>query len=385
MKLFRVIAMSNKEPTDKNVCWLDTRNGQYKLKFWRDFGWADIYRDLHLNPDDYLSKLDASRLYQPKGTYVLPSELLGYYTKEETYSKEEIETLVHDVASFEIKVVEELPEVGEKNTIYLVPSKQSKDNTIYSDTLFYDDKILINEEESNSKDEYLWIGDKWELIGTTKLDLTSYATKQWIEDKDYINTTQLNDVILNKITKEQADTWYQPIGDYALNSSIPTKVSQLVNDAGYLTTIPEEYLTSTELSTTLQNYATTTQLNDKVDKVEGKSLISDTEIQRLSSVTNYNDSELRNSINNLNSTKADKTQLNGLASEEWVNKQGFITSIPSEYVTEEELNSKNYVNNSQLNTKVLEILINLGIIINTNAITDTTTLYANSILTNKLY
>lgn len=125
MKLFRVIAMSNKEPTDKNVCWLDTRNGQYKLKFWRDFGWADIYRDLHLNPDDYLSKLDASRLYQPKGTYVLPSELLGYYTKEETYSKEEIDNKINKIL-----------DILEASSIFVDSDAITDNSVITSSTIF---------------------------------------------------------------------------------------------------------------------------------------------------------------------------------------------------------------------------------------------------------
>lgn len=53
-----------------------------------------------------------------------------------------------------IEVVTELPETGEANVIYLVP-KQTED-------------------ENNVFDEYIWINDDWELIGTTDVDLSGY-------------------------------------------------------------------------------------------------------------------------------------------------------------------------------------------------------------------
>lgn len=43
----------------------------------------------------------------------------------------------------------------------------------------------------------------------------------------------------------------QPKGDYALKSEIPTKTSELTNDSGFLTSIPSEYVTDTELSNAL--------------------------------------------------------------------------------------------------------------------------------------
>lgn len=48
--------------------------------------------------------------------------------------------------------VEELPEIGEKNKIYLVPAK---DGTF---------------------DEYYWTGEKWEVMGNVAIDLADYPT-----------------------------------------------------------------------------------------------------------------------------------------------------------------------------------------------------------------
>ena len=60
----------------------------------------------------------------------------------------------------------------------------------------------------------------------------------------------------------------------------------------------------------LKNYVKTTEMNtaleNKVDKVPGKSLISDTEITRLASVDNYNDTAIKTDI----AKKADTTTVN---------------------------------------------------------------------------
>lgn len=51
-----------------------------------------------------------------------------------------------------IEVVTELPETGEANVIYLVPKE--------------------TEDENNVFDEYLYINDEWELIGSTAIDIS---------------------------------------------------------------------------------------------------------------------------------------------------------------------------------------------------------------------
>lgn len=53
------------------------------------------------------------------------------------------------------KVVDTLPESGEDNVIYLIPSADSED--------------------TNVKDEYMWIENKWEKIGSSKTSLDGYV------------------------------------------------------------------------------------------------------------------------------------------------------------------------------------------------------------------
>ena len=98
----------------------------------------------------------------------------------------------------------------------------------------------------------------------------------------------------------------------------------------------------------LSGYATKDELNNKVDKVSGKSLIADSEITRLASVTNYNDTEIRNVLNNKANVSAIPTKTSQLT-----NDSGFLTgytesdpTVPSHVkaITQADINKWN--NNS---------------------------------------
>lgn len=62
-----------------------------------------------------------------------------------------------------IEVVDELPETGVEGTIYLLPASDP--------------------EEGNYYEEYIWLDDAWELIGTTQVDLSQYYTKTEADQK----------------------------------------------------------------------------------------------------------------------------------------------------------------------------------------------------------
>ena len=50
--------------------------------------------------------------------------------------------------------------------------------------------------------------------------------------------------------------------------NIPTKTSQLTNDSGYLTSIPDEYVTETKLNSAISGKANTSDLNNYYTKTE---------------------------------------------------------------------------------------------------------------------
>lgn len=102
-----------------------------------------------------------------------------------------------------------------------------------------------------------------------------------------------------------------------------------------------------------------TALAGKVDKVEGKSLIADSEIARLANVSNYSDTEVRGLISQ-NATDIDNiekaieeiviptkvTDLTDAAdyvTDTELEGKGYLTEIPADYVTETELTGKGYL------------------------------------------
>lgn len=67
---------------------------------------------------------------------------------------------------------------------------------------------------------------------------------------------------VSQLTNDSGYITNTVLSDYALKSELPTKTSELQNDSGYLTSIPDNYVTSDELSTV----ATTGNYNDLTNK-----------------------------------------------------------------------------------------------------------------------
>lgn len=108
---------------------------------------------------------------QPKGNYALESEipdvsnfitntvddLVNYYLKSETFTKQEVNNLISAITTMDIQVVQTLPtEDISTTTIYLVPKATAGANDAY--------------------DEYIYVSNAWEHIGSTEVDLTNYVT-----------------------------------------------------------------------------------------------------------------------------------------------------------------------------------------------------------------
>ena len=152
----------------------------------------------------------------PDGSKAVNIDLTKYAIKTEV--TQEIAQAVSGIKSFEAKVVAELPEGGQAGILYLVANE--------------------DEEEQNAYDEYLWINNKYEKLGTRSIDLSQYALK----------------------------------------SELPTKLSQLTNDSGFQT--------SAQVVTIVDG-----KIVNKVDKVSGKQLsIEDyttAEKQKLAGLNNY--------------------------------------------------------------------------------------------------
>ena len=142
------------------------------------------------------------------------------------------------------------------------------------------------------------------------VDLSIYQTK---EDTTLETDNKTVSGAINELNEKIGNTSGNiDLSDYALKSEIPTvptKVSELQNDKGYLTNVPSEYITETELNA--KGYLTEHQdISNKADRSEIPTRIS-----------------------------------------QLTNDSNFLTTIPSEYVTETELNTKGYLTQQDISDK----------------------------------
>ena len=85
----------------------------------------------------------------------IATALANYMTESEV--DDAIAKAVTEAAHITFEAVDELPETGVPNVIYLVPNGKTG---------------------SNVKDEYMWIDGAWEPLGSTEVDLSGYWSKQ---------------------------------------------------------------------------------------------------------------------------------------------------------------------------------------------------------------
>ena len=194
-------------------------------------------------------------------------------------------------------------------------------------------------------------GDYEDLINKPTIpDITGLATETYVDNKvaDYTKTVDLADVATTGSYNDLADKPTIPSLDgYAKTSEIPNKVSELENDSNYLSSIPEEYVTETELSA--KGYLTEHQdISGKVDKVEGKSLISDTEIARLATVDNYDDTDIKAEIAKKADTTAIPSKVSVLENDSKYQTESDVTTTLTDYAT------KTYVGEQIANSEHLK-------------------------------
>lgn len=81
------------------------------------------------------------------------------------YTKSEVDGLISAISTMDLQVVQELPtEDISTTTIYLVPTASAQTNNAY--------------------DEYIYVSNNWEFIGTTQADLTGY-----VKNTDYATSS----------------------------------------------------------------------------------------------------------------------------------------------------------------------------------------------------
>lgn len=135
-----------------------------------------------------------------------------YYTKSETYTQEEIRNLIAGVSTLDIQTVSILPvENISTTTIYLLETNGIDETNIY--------------------EEYIYVNNKWELIGTTKVDLSQYVTNeifnsvsQALWQKTLANETALENAKLSFVNKNYTKINYE--GKILKRNYSPTTISK---------------------------------------------------------------------------------------------------------------------------------------------------------------
>ena len=88
----------------------------------------------------------------------------------DTYTKEEIDSMISQLKQFEMEVVDSLPSTNIKqNCLYFVPRGAPGLDAYY---------------------EYIYVNGKWEFVGSTEVDLTNYwtidETMEYVEANKYV-------------------------------------------------------------------------------------------------------------------------------------------------------------------------------------------------------
>ena len=219
-----------------------------RVKFWDDIsqswqyadydtGGTSNYTDLTNKPSINGHKLNGNQTaeqldLQRKGNYLTEHQSLVDYAKktelptktsqlanDSNYQNDKqvqntVNQAIKSVTQFTYEKVSALPLTGVKGKIYLVTSTETTDKNIY--------------------DEYIWVDTTFELIGTTKIDLSGYVTDTQLEEK---LKTKLNTTDISEWAKAPTKPTYtaKEVGALSESTVIPTKTSQLTNDSGFLT------------------------------------------------------------------------------------------------------------------------------------------------------
>lgn len=178
---------------------------------------------------------------------------LAGYGIANAYTKGEVNSLIGAISTLNIRVVQSLPTSDiSTTTIYLVPKSTSQTRNVY--------------------DEYLYVNNSWEQIGSTEVDLSDYVKEEDVYTADEADDTfmkfapEMNPINADRVHVGQLFKYdghlYFKYGNGANDyfevskksdiPSVPTKTSELTNDSGFLTQHQD--------------------ISGKVDKVEGKGL-----------------------------------------------------------------------------------------------------------------
>jgi hypothetical protein len=129
--------------------------------------------------------------------------LLYYYTKEQVFTKEEVQDLLATLSTMDIRVVSDLPT-----------------SDISTSTIYFLESALTE----GVYDQYVYVQGAWVKIGDTDVDLSDYLKNEdfVIRIADYYTKTQIDALIATYYTKTQIDDFLADKQDKLTFDSTPT-------------------------------------------------------------------------------------------------------------------------------------------------------------------
>ena len=154
------------------------------------------------------------------------NDLTYYYTKSETYTQSEIDNMVSAIPKFAIEVVQALPSQDiSPTTVYLLTVQSGQQGNMY--------------------DEYIHVGNSWELLGTQTVDLSGYYTSAQVD-------ALLNGLPVAGHTHD--DRYYT---EAEIDGKIQTINTAISGKAASGHTHDDRYYTETEIDTALSGKSNT--------------------------------------------------------------------------------------------------------------------------------
>ena len=197
------------------------------------------------------------------GQYIPPAttSTLGGVIADNVTIKVNSSGVISSVVGLNIQVVQTLPtQAISTTTIYLVP-KGGSGQDIY--------------------DEYVYISNKWEKIGSSATDLSEYAKKSEIpqtltdlENDAAVVGLDANSQITGSLSlKRNSESNWSLVsegvaeGQIAITDDLPTKLSDLTNDTGFITNSYHDDVDMILLATSILNAFNLTDYVIKINNI----------------------------------------------------------------------------------------------------------------------
>lgn len=163
--------------------------------------------------------------------------LINYYTRAE------VNDLIGQITTISFEVVDVLPQTGETNKIYLVPSTEGQ--------------------PQNGYDEYIYVNESWEKIGSTDIDLSQYATKEYVNQ-------QISTAVTGLATEEfVTSSISSATQDMATNASVSAQLTQAL----------QSYVTSETFTNALAGKQDTLVSGTNIKTINGQSILGEGNIE----------------------------------------------------------------------------------------------------------